>query len=126
MTKVNKMGLSWIVVSDFKKAKKFFTEKVGLKVYSSAEENNWIELGGEESDGALLGICQMDDKEWPPGQNAVVTLTVDNIEKATADIASKGVKLVGGMIEVPGHVKMQLFVDDDGNKFQLVQDLSKK
>lgn len=123
---VKSMELAWVVVSDFAKAKKFFTESVGLKVSSSNDEFGWAELCGKDG-GALLGIATA-GKHSPvgPGQNAIVTLTVDDIVKAKAQLVKKGVKMLGDIIEVPGIVKMQLFEDLDGNKFQLVEDIEKK
>lgn len=118
------MNLSWIVVSDIKKAKKFFTEKVGLKVTQDDEQLGWIELGGEE-DGAILGLAQ-DNDESPisAGQNAIVTITVGDIVAVKALFEKRGVKMIGDILTIPGHVKMQLFEDLDGNKFQLAEILS--
>ena len=120
---VKGMHLSWISVSDVKKSKQFFTEVVGLKVTSSAEEYGWFELAGHE-DGASLGVgeCKQPSPVMP-GQNAVVTMTVENVEKAKAAMEAKGVIFIGDIIEVPGHVKMVFFADPDGNKFQLVENL---
>lgn len=122
---IKSMELAWVVVSDFAKAKKFFTESIGLSVSSSNDKFGWAELSGKDG-GAILGIAT-DNKHSPirPGQNAIVTLTVDDIQKAKAQLMKKGVKMLGEIIEVPGAVKMQLFEDLDGNKFQLVEDLEK-
>ena len=115
--------LSWIVVSDFAKAKKFFTETLGLKAMNVADEFGWMELQGPE--GALIGVSTHNQySAIKPGQHAVITLSVDNIELATKELSEKGVKIIGDVCEVPGHVKLQLFADPDGNLFQLVQDLS--
>ena len=117
-------NLSWVAVSDFKKAKKFFTETLGLKINSLSEEFNWAEVVGKDG-GALIGIAGMGDQEScggiKPGQNAVVTLDVANIEESKALLEERGVQFFGEIMEVPGHVKLALFADPDGNKFQLVQ-----
>lgn len=118
------IDLVWIVVADFKKAIKFYTEIVGLKVLSSHDAMGWAELGTEQG-GATLGIAQQSNYcPIAPGQNAVMTFTVDNLEEAIADFKKKGAKLVGEIQEVPGHVKLQLFVDSDGNHSQLVETLN--
>ncbi|MDR3623776.1 MAG: VOC family protein [Chlamydiales bacterium] len=116
------MGLVWIVVRDLKKAIHFYTENVGLRLMNSNEEYGWAELQGSEG-GARLGIAQMrgGKEKIKPGENAVLTFTVENIEKAKADALKKGVKAIDDIEEVVGHVKMQLFVDQDGNHFQLVE-----
>lgn len=120
------MSLAWITVSDFEKSKKFFTETLGLTISSSAEQWGWMEVQGKEG-GMLLGLAQEnkecgDDK---PGSNAVVTMTVDNLASSMAELSKKGVRFIGEVMEVPGQVKMVTFKDNDGNKFQLVEELDK-
>lgn len=116
--------LTWIVVSDIKKAKKFFTEVLGLKLTSAQEDYGWLELEGKDG-GAALGVASSCEHcPISPGGNGVVTFTVDNIEETKETLSKKGVKMLGEITEVPGHVKLQLFQDDDNNFFQLVQMLS--
>jgi predicted enzyme related to lactoylglutathione lyase len=43
------------------------------------------------------------------------------LEAATVEMEKKGAKKVGDVMEVPGHVKMLLFKDADGNHFQMVE-----
>ncbi|MFS8563986.1 MAG: VOC family protein [Rhabdochlamydiaceae bacterium] len=118
---IKSMELVWIVVNDLKKAINFYTETVGLKLMEENEGYGWAELQGHEG-GARLGIAQTNAEEVvQPGSNAVVTLTVENIEKALEGLNKKGAKLRGDLKEIPGHVKMQSVEDRDGNHFQLVQ-----
>lgn len=113
--------LAWIVVSDIKKAKKFFAETLGLKEHTYAEELGWAEFEGSEG-GTRIGLAQESEEQGTcAGENAIITLTVDNLETTVSELRKKGVKLIGGILEVPGHVKMQMFTDPDGNKFQAVQ-----
>jgi predicted enzyme related to lactoylglutathione lyase len=116
------MELAWIVVNDLKQAVKFYTEIVGLELMEFNEQYGWAELQGKQG-GAKLGIAQASE-EIKAGQNAHVTFTVANIAQATENAVKKGAKPVGPMQEVPGHVKLQTFVDQDGNHLQLVEKLS--
>lgn len=115
--------LAWIVVKNLETAIKFYTETLGLTLTTKSIEHKWAELKGPE--GFQLGIAEesayMENKA---GSNAVMTLSVDNIEEARNVYIKKGVKLLGDIIEVPGHVKMQTFMDQDHNVMQLVQILS--
>lgn len=122
---IKSSDLSWIVVADIKKAKRFFTESVGLKELSFSEEFGWVELGGEKG-GAMIGLAEESPlmENLKAGSNAIITLTVENIEKTCQMFKDKGINLIGDIIEVPGHVKMQMFSDLDGNLFQLVQNLN--
>jgi predicted enzyme related to lactoylglutathione lyase len=113
--------LSWIVVKDLEAAIAFYTKVVGLTLKEKHPEYGWAELSGPE--GARLGISQespqMDQKA---GANAVMTVTVSDLEEARVHFLKQGAKLIGEVIEVPGHVKMQTFADSDGNILQLVED----
>ncbi|MBY0528986.1 MAG: VOC family protein [Rhabdochlamydiaceae bacterium] len=117
------LGLAWIVVNDLKKAVAFYTDVIGMKLMEFQEEFGWAELEGQKG-GARLGIaqvCPTDPEGNQAGQNALITLTVENLETSIAQLIEKGAKLIGSIQEVPGHVKMQTVCDPDQNRFQLVQ-----
>jgi predicted enzyme related to lactoylglutathione lyase len=119
--------LVWITVRDLKKAVKFYTEIAGLKLLEMHEEWGWAELSGYAG-GARLGIGQMrlnNDDLIQPGQNAVMTFTVEDIEVAIQNLSKRGADLVGEKEEVPGKVKLQMIRDPEGNYFQIVEVLSK-
>jgi predicted enzyme related to lactoylglutathione lyase len=119
---VKAINLAWVSVSNFKKSEKFFTDVVGLKIDSSNEDGyEWAELSGHEG-GSVLGIGVNNDSNEPvkPGNNAVITFTVDDIIKKKAEMEKMGVVFIGDIIEIPGYVKMAFFKDPDGNIFQLV------
>lgn len=121
---IKSINLAWIVVKDLKSALKFYTESVGLKLIELHEHYGWAELSGTEN-GTRLGIVQQSDREpIKPGQNAIVTLTVENLTDAIAELSKKGVKMQGEVLEIPGIVKLQMIVDADNNHFQLVECLS--
>lgn len=114
--------LSWIVVKDVKKAIRFYTEVVGLTLREESPEYGWAELSGPE--GCRLGIAQeCDQMQTKAGTNAVITITVKNLDSARAFFLQKGAHLVGEVMEVPGHVRMQTFLDADGNMMQIVEKL---
>ncbi|MDP1879684.1 MAG: VOC family protein [Parachlamydiaceae bacterium] len=121
----------WISVKDFKKTIEFYRDVLGLKVVEMNEQWGWAELEGHDGEGTRLGIGQYDSKceqESPisPGQNAVICLDVDDLDEAIADLQKKGAKLVGKIEEVPGHVRMQLIEDFDGNKIHVTQVIAHK
>lgn len=125
MKKTIGISLSWIVVKDIDAAIKFYTETVGLKLNEYSPEFGWAELSGPE--GAILGLAKESvEQDAIAGTNAVVTVTVDSIDKAREEFLQRGVKLVGDVMEIPGHVKLQTFQDKDGNSLQLVEVTAKK
>lgn len=117
---VKSSNLSWIVVSDIKKARDFFSKSIGLKEKVFSEEHGWAEFEGEAEGGAVLGVA-LENSELMAGKNAVITFTVENLEASIKKFREKGVRLIGDVLEVPGHCKMQTFQDDDGNLFQIVE-----
>ena len=115
--------LSWIVVKDLEAAVKFYTEVVGLSLLEKSPEYGWAELSGPS--GSRLGIAQESPiSEIKPGSNAIMAITVDNLGSTCAAFLQKGGKLSGEPMEVPGHVKIQSFIDKDQNTMQFVQKLS--
>lgn len=114
--------LNWIVVNNIESAITFYTQVVGLQLKEYSKEYKWAELSGPE--GSVLGIAEESEQEDKrAGTDAVVTITVQDLEKACIDLVKKGGHLLGDMIEIPGHVKLQSFEDPSGNKLQLVQQL---
>ncbi|MFA6916359.1 MAG: VOC family protein [Parachlamydiales bacterium] len=122
-SKSRSIDLVWIVVDDFDQAIEFFTQKIGFVLDNRSDEMGWAELLG--TGGSRLGIARK--SEFTPinsGSNAVVTITVDDISISREELKRKGVNLKGEIMEIPGEVKMQMFSDNNGNLFQLVQLLS--
>lgn len=120
---VKRSDMAWITVSDSAQAKKLFVDILGMQVRTDTPEYGWMELVAKDG-GSTLGIGKFNPeygKEVLPGQNAVVTFTVDDIVAAKATLEKNNVTLLGDITEVPGHVKMLFFADTDGNKFQIVQ-----
>lgn len=115
--------LIWIVTKDLKSAVRFYTQVIGLKLKNLHEDFGWAELQGEDG-GAFLGIAQKNDyDDIAPGSNAVIAITVQDLEKTKKELISKGAKMIGDILEVPGHVKLQTLIDQDGNRLQLAQQL---
>src|SRR5690348_14733496 len=99
----NSFDLAWIVVNDIKQAVAFYTEVLGLKLIEFHAEYGWAELSGKKG-GARIGIAQKQPEQEEsccsvqPGQNAVMTFTVDDIEVAVKNLMEKGAKLMGTII----------------------------
>ncbi len=122
---VNGISLGWIVVKDLDAAIAYYTDVVGLKMREHTPEFGWAEFEGEN--GMTLGLSQENEQNpEKAGSNAVMCVSVKSLDDAIAHYKEKGARLVGEVIVVPGHVKMQTFVDPDGNAFQLVEQIAAK
>lgn len=122
---IQSMDLAWIVVSDLNSAVRFYSDVVGLKLSSLSEEYGWAEMVAETGK-FRLGIAQKNDMDgMDAGVNAVLTLTVKDIDASIKELSSKGARMLGDIMEIPGEVKLQTLADNDGNRMQLVQVLRK-
>lgn len=131
---IKNMGMAWLATADVARSQKFFKDMLGLELMSYSAEWGWTEYKTGNPSFAL-GVCGCETLPKQPGNqmacikagsNAVLTMTVDDIVASHAKLVAQGVQFVGDMVEVPGHVKMHMFLDPDGNKFQLVQMLGHK
>lgn len=118
--KVNGIHLTWIVVSNLDEAIKYYSEVVGLTVKTIDKQYGWAELAGPH--GSTLGLAQ-ENKEMnqTAGTNAVVTVVVANIQEARDELQKNGTRLLGEIMTIPEEVKLQSFLDKDGNHLQLVE-----
>lgn len=117
--KIKEVGLSWVTVSDFARSKKFFSD-LGLELCSDSE-STWAEF--KASSGVHFGISQenLQSCAGKAGTNAVIKLVVDDVVLMKHHLEARGVKFIGDIKEIPGHVRLAMFVDLDGNKFQLAE-----
>lgn len=113
------MELSWVSVDNLKEAVKFYTEVLGLKLMELNEQYGWAELQAPNG-GMRLGLGQKNEEYGMHVGNAIVTFTVDNLEKAMERIEKTGARCLGPIQEVPGEVRMQMFIYQ-GNHFQFCQ-----
>lgn len=122
---IQSADLTWIVVSDIHKAKHFFSEILGLEIKSASDDYGWVELQGKKG-GMTIGLAKADEAQCPvpAGGNGVITFTVDNIESMKQVFEQKNIQIIGDVMEIPGHVKLLMFKDPDGNYFQLAEVLS--
>lgn len=109
------------------KAKELFVNIMGFIIHEENPEFGWCEVRCDEK---LIGICESKISEInkeiieefciKPGQNAVMTFTVDDLIMTVDAMKKRGVKF-GPISELPGRFKVASFVDFDGNQMQLYQ-----
>lgn len=124
--KIKSLGLIWISVKNFDQSLQFYTQNLGMRLVERNDEYGWAELEANDNTGMRLGIARCAennkaDDQIAPGSNSIVTFTVDNIQQAIAELKQTKTRLLGSLQEIPGHVKLQMAVDPDGNHFQIVE-----
>jgi predicted enzyme related to lactoylglutathione lyase len=113
------IDMVWVTVKDFKEAKNFFSNTLGMTIAADAPEHSWAEF--ETPHGSRIGICE--ESEHNPlhaGDNAVVCITVENAVAAKQELEEKNIRC-WDIHEIPGHVKMFLMQDESHNYYQIVQ-----
>jgi len=117
------MKLGWATVANVEKTRSFMVDKLGLTEVDFNKDFGWLEVQAEDKKFTLGfgGVHQ--DSPYKPGNNAIITFGVEDIEAAKAELEKKGVIFTTDIYDIPGHVKMADFVDEDKNMYQLAQEL---
>lgn len=118
------LGMPTLTVSDIKQAEHLFVNLLGFEKTDDNPEYNWMEFKADN--GHEIGVGEACDASMAAGSNATITINVENIEAAVEYLSSKGINFTADITEIPGHVKLIPFKDDDGNEFFLAQQLSAK
>jgi catechol 2,3-dioxygenase-like lactoylglutathione lyase family enzyme len=113
VTVLNKLTMVSVVVSDMKRAKEFYAEKLGLEVatdYRQNDDNWWVMLtlpGG----GASITLARSSTTSNEPPQPGTLGLYL-----STSDIAAAHKELNGRGVN-PGEVRDDLYGPGSGVKF---------
>jgi catechol 2,3-dioxygenase-like lactoylglutathione lyase family enzyme len=128
-TVVNKLTMISVVVSDMKKAKEFYAEKLGLEVatdYRQNDDNWWVTLtlpGGGAS--ITLARSSTTSNEPPKPGTLGIYLSTSDIAAAHKELNVKGVSPseIQDDLYGPGSgVKFFQFQDPDGNQVTFAQE----
>lgn len=110
---IEKLDFVGIPTQDVDRAKAFYGETLGLRKDKHAETDFWV---GD----TCLGIWEPASQgiAFSPQKNAHLALNVKDVEKARAELESKGVEFAGDTFDT-GVCHMALFTDPDGNDLML-------
>ena len=106
---------------DLERAKKFYEDVFNLEVtFYVSPEVGWCELrlpGTESRVGFnALGEGEVATPDW-----GKLTMEVEDLEKAKAYLASKGVE-ASDIMDIPGMISYINMEDSEGNKIQIISD----
>jgi len=115
---VNKLSMVSVVVSDMKKAKEFYAEKLGLEVatdYRRNDNNWWVTLTFPGGGAAITLARSSTTSNEPPKPGTMgIYLSTSDIGAAHKELNEKGVKT--------GEVRDDLYGPGSGVKFIQLQD----
>jgi len=105
-----------VMVSDEKKAKEWYEEKLGFEVRS--DEEHWVVVGPR---GSTMGLHLCPDDPLEPG-NTGILLLAGGIEGTCEELKQKGVEFTRELGKAEWDEKMTyaMFKDPDGNVFWLM------
>ena len=129
VTVVNKLTMVSVVVSDMKKAKEFYAEKLGLEVatdYRRNDDNWWVTLILPDG-GATITLARSSTTSNEPPKPGTVGfyLSTSNIAATHKVLNEKGVETgeIRDNLYGPGSgVKFIQFKDPDGNQVTFAQE----
>ena len=108
-------------VKDINASIAWFKEKLGFDETFNVAEAGWAEVSTPAAD-VTIGLAQSDE---PSGSGGITPVFgVADIAAARAELEGKGVRFDGDTIELPGMVKLAVFVDPDDNRYMLAESLS--
>src|SRR5512145_2277896 len=126
---VNKLSMVSVVVSDMKKAKEFYAEKLGLEVatdYRQNDNNWWVTLTLPDGGASITLARSSTTHNEPPKPDTIsFYLSTSDIAAAHKELNEKGVKpgKVQDNLYGPGSaVKFFQLRDPDGNLVTFAQD----
>jgi catechol 2,3-dioxygenase-like lactoylglutathione lyase family enzyme len=96
-----------LAVSDIERARRFYEDKLGLKVEAVVAETIRYSCG----DGTGLALFE---RPMEPIDRTVAAFEVEDIESEVAELRSKGVE-VEGIVALPSGIRRAFFKDPDGN-----------
>jgi len=105
-----------VMVSDEKKAKEWYRDKLGFEVQS--DEEHWVVVG---PGGSQFGLHLCPDEALEPGNTGILFYAAD-IEGTCQELKRKGVEFTRdlGKAEWDPSMKYAMFKDPDGNVFWLM------
>jgi len=113
-----------IFVSDIEKAKKWYSEILGMVLIEKYPDIKCLLMKLDDTEFYVETPCL----EWGEGYNTVkiggrtpIIFKTKNIEKTVEELKSKSVKFVEEISRRPWGQYKAVFADPDGNEFNLVQ-----
>jgi catechol 2,3-dioxygenase-like lactoylglutathione lyase family enzyme len=108
----------WYFVRDLDAARAFYTAKLGFRETYVDEDDRWAKL---ERGAMQIAIAEGEPNE----EGGVATVDVDDVKAESERLRADGVE-VGTVLELHGEVRLLDIFDPDGNRLQLVEDVSSR
>jgi predicted enzyme related to lactoylglutathione lyase len=117
-----KVAFTMYHVRDWKRARKFYGETLGLAMGSKSSNGIWTEF--DLPGGGCLALFGNEKMEPHENAGASIALEVDDLDKVNADLKAKGVRYKEEMIHSPV-CRMSVILDSEGNEI-ILHELKKR
>jgi predicted enzyme related to lactoylglutathione lyase len=117
-----KVAFTMYPVTDWKRARAFYGETLGLKMGSAASNGIWTEY--DLPGGGCLALFQTDDIKPSAAAGGSVALEVESLDDLLPQLKEKGVTIKAEMIHSPV-CRMSIVLDSEGNSI-ILHELKKK
>ena len=113
---INEIATVAVVVSDAKRSKEWFRDKLGFEVKDDVD--HWVVVAPH---GSTTGIHLCEAKELEPGNQGIL-FYADDVDKACEEMKRKGVVFTRplGKAEWDESTRYAMFKDPDGNEYWLM------
>ena len=108
----------WYFVRDLDAGRAFYTAKLGFRETYVDEEDRWAKL---ERGPMHIALAEGEPQE----DGGVATVDVDDVKAESERLRADEVE-VGTVFELHGEVRLLDVFDPDGNRLQLVEDVSSR
>ncbi len=129
---MNKNDHTAFRVSDLDAALRFYTESLGLRfLFRSVNQEEGEAYAFLGLDGANLELIQTLNAPYPPPKIEPpycphLALETRDMGQVLDMIRAKGIQLVKGPLEIPGHERWVYIADPDNNVIEYIQWASKR
>ena len=106
-------------MKNWKQAKHFYGEVLGLPCAFISEEMGWAQYGPADGAQVAINLWRGPEPIPPQGGGGTLVFNVDDANEAAKALKAAGVK-VGEVQVIPGMVSVVDFYDPEGNHMQAV------
>jgi len=108
-------------VANLDRAIEFYTKTLDFEVVRRNDSLHWAELSFGLPN-VLIGVGE--GEEVKGSGTTSLNIGVRNVDRARAELETRGVQFLRPTQEVPGKVKLADFLDPDGNKIRLAESIT--
>lgn len=113
---LRKVAFTMYPVEDMARARKFYTETLGLPAATQGAQSPWVEF--DLPGGGCLALETVTGNKPSTGAGGTIAIEVDDLDATMAELKGKGVEFLSDLIHSPV-CRMAVIKDTEGNSILL-------